>query len=311
MRTRLVVLVALLVAAPAGAAVASFAPANAWRDRGPLNVAHRGGALEAPENTLFALEEAVEAGADMVEIDVRMARDGRLVVLHDPTLDRTTDRRGPVAARNVSELKGVDAAHWFVPGEGADHDAPKEDYVYRGIATGDVPPPAGYAPDDFTVPTLREVLQRIVDAFVYIEVKAETPDAFVVLERVHARVHEAGRVGDVVVASAHDGVAEASKARHPELDTARGWGRTATFWIGAHAADGTPRTGHEVLSAPHRLGGQRAVDAAFVQDAHARGLAVHAWTVNEGAAMRELLDLGVDGIITDRPSTLADVMAAG
>lgn len=134
--------------------------------------------------------------------------------------------------------------------------------------------PPGYTPDDFSVPTLDDVLAGIVDARLYVEVKAETPDAFVVAERVAEKVEAANRTDDVVVSSAHDGVVEVLQARHPEIDTARGWGRTATFWFGARAVDGTPRTGHEVLSAPHRLGGRTVVDDAFVDAALGVALAI-------------------------------------
>ena len=133
---------------------------NPWLVNGadPLNFAHRGGVTDFPENTLYAYAEAALAGADVLEMDVYQTRDNQLVILHDLDVDRTTNGEGDVADLTLAELRALDAAYWFVPGAGTPHDRPAEDYMFRGIATGDKTPPPGYSAEDFRIPTLEEAL---------------------------------------------------------------------------------------------------------------------------------------------------------
>ncbi|MCP4819840.1 MAG: hypothetical protein GY883_11675, partial [Shimia sp.] len=135
---------------------------NPWLVNGadPLNFAHRGGVIDFPENTLYAYAEAALAGADVLEMDVYQTRDNQLVVLHDLSVNRTTNGAGDVANLTQAELALLDAAYWFVPGVGTPRDRPVEDYVFRGIATGDKPPPSGYSAADFRIPTLEQALAR-------------------------------------------------------------------------------------------------------------------------------------------------------
>ncbi|MGZ5348437.1 MAG: glycerophosphodiester phosphodiesterase family protein [Solirubrobacterales bacterium] len=173
------------IGAMAAAAAAFSAPAtavapnpNPWLDRNFLNIAHQGGEDEAPSNTLYALKSAVrERGADMLELDVNLTQDGRLVVIHDDTVSRTTD--GPqtrpashVSNLTLSDVQSYDAGYWFRPGSYS-HSAPAEEYLYRGIRTGAKPAPAGYAPRDFRIPTLEEVLDAFPTTPINIEIKME------------------------------------------------------------------------------------------------------------------------------------------
>src|SRR5687768_9453981 len=96
---------------------------NPWLERRVLNWAHQGGAKEAPSSTLFALRQAVANGADALELDVHMTKDGVLVVCHDATVDRTTNATGAIAELTLDDVKRLDNAYWFVPGSVVDHDA--------------------------------------------------------------------------------------------------------------------------------------------------------------------------------------------
>ena len=110
---------------------------DAWTDRRPLHIAHQGGESEVPSATMYALKTAIRKGADMLEVDVHATADGELVLLHDTTVDRTTEGTGNVEDLTLAEVQALDAAYWFVPGRNAVHDAPAADYALRGIRTGD------------------------------------------------------------------------------------------------------------------------------------------------------------------------------
>jgi glycerophosphoryl diester phosphodiesterase len=244
-------------------------------------VAHRGGAALAPENTLVAFRSAVtEWRADMLELDVRLTRDGHVVVIHDATLDRTTDGSGPVADRRLDEIQALDAGYRFRDPEGR---APFEG---RGAR----------------VPTLAEVLV----ACPYVRINAEVKEARV-----------AGPCRDVIEAhGAWDRVLVAAD-REEWRDGARGyrgpWGASRrqlhAFWLSHRLPGGGPYTpGADVLQVPEAWDGRRIVTPRFVREAHRRNLPVHVWTVDDVDDMRRLLAWGVDGIQTDRPDLLATVL---
>src|SRR5688572_11152557 len=151
----------------AGVLGALLLPASAWGADNPwltarvLNIAHQGGEDEFPSNTLYAFKRAVRAGADMIELDVGVTRDGRVVVSHDTTLDRTTNGRGTIASHTLAQIRRLDGAYWFAGGgdEAYAHDRRRSAYRWRGIATGRRKPPPGFRRSDFRVPTLRAVLK--------------------------------------------------------------------------------------------------------------------------------------------------------
>lgn len=281
---------------------------NPWQDRRVLHIAHQGGETEAPSNTLYAFETAVEKGADVLELDVHATEDRHLAVIHDATVDRTTDASGRVDNMTLEELKTLDAAYWFVPGEGADHTADEEDYVYRGVATGEVDPPEGFTANDFKIPTLDEVLTRFPDMLVNIEIKATAPDTQPYERLLAQRLAEHDRGEDTIVVSFNDHSTEAFRAFNQDVSTATGTAETAGFWATARGpAPGTP-SHHHALQVPVTFEGIRVVTEDFVDDAHANGYAVHVWTIGDRATMNELVDMGVDGVMTDRPTVLEDVL---
>lgn len=284
---------------------------NPWLRRRVLLAAHRGGSLEAPENTMAAFRRAVGLGAEMLELDVRATRDGHLVVMHDETVDRTTGGTGAVVDLRLPAIRELDAAYWFVPGTGPDPTRAVDDYPLRGVATGDRAAPDDTpwaAPDDLRVPTLEEVLEAFPDTLLTIEVKATAPDAEPYEEELARLLAAAGRGDDVIVGSFHEVALDAVAARAPEVSTSAPPSVTGAFWEAATEGREPPGTTHAALQVPLRWEGVEVVSERLVEVAHGEGLAVHVWTVDDAETMRWLVDVGVDAILSDRPTLLRDVL---
>ena len=303
-------LVAASVAVPAGAQDA----ANEWLERRVLNIAHQGGEIEAPSNTLFAFKTAKDKGADVLELDVHATSDGELVVIHDATVDRTTNGTGRVDSMTLEEIKELDAAHWFVPDCGTCHDEADGSYAYRGFATGEVPIPRSlgkFEPNDFKIPSLREVLDEFPEEMINIEIKSTAPETMPYEDKLAALLAEYGRTTDTIVVSFLDHAVEIFKALAPEVNTATGTAETGGFWATTQGPlPGLPSIHHQALQVPIVFNGVTVVTEEFVQEAHANGLAVHVWTINDRSEMEWLVEIGVDGIMTDRPTLLEDVLKA-
>lgn len=302
---------AVLLPGLASPAVAS-PPSNPWLARRVLNFSHGGGELEAPANTLFALKTSIAKGADVLEIDVQATADGHIVLMHDTTIDLTTSGTGRVDSLTLRQLKAVDAAHWFVPDCGPCHDRPAEDYIYRGYATGERPLPPelrAFSPNDFRIPTLREVLAAFPRALINIEIKTTAPETAPYEQKVADLLARFGRTTNTIVTSFNDTAVAQFKASAPCVSTAPGVQQVTAFWLGSQGPlPGIPLPGHHALQVPIEQDGLQVVTPDFVQDAHNNGLAVHVWTVDDEATMRWLIDIGVDGIMTNRPTLLEDVL---
>ena len=292
---------------------ASAATGNPWLERRVLHIAHQGGEIEAPSNTLYALKTAKEAGADVLEIDVHATADRELVVIHDDTVDRTTNGTGRVDALTLEQIKQLDAAHEFVPGCGTCPGRGEADYTLRGYATGEraLPPELSeFDPNDFKVPTLREVLETFPRELINIEIKATAPQTEPYERELAALLAEFGRTDDTIVVSFLDSATEAFKLYAPLVHTAVGTAQAGAFWASAQGPlPGAPNPRHQALQVPVELDGLTVVTPEFVERAHANGLAVHVWTINDRPAMEWLVDIGVDGVMTDRPPLLEQVLA--
>ncbi|MBW3628479.1 MAG: glycerophosphodiester phosphodiesterase [Gemmatimonadetes bacterium] len=258
---------------------ASARPGYPYLAGAPLVMAHRGGSALAPENTLLAFRQAVEWwSSDILELDVHPTRDGEVVVIHDATLDRTTDSKGTVAKLSLAQVQRADAGHCFSPDRG-------RSYPYRGVGV--------------RVPTLEELLRALPGMRLNVEIKDGRAQ-----RRVWEVVHAAGAVGRVLIA-AGKGAHRAKFARYAGPVSASGT-ELRSFYLAhrlrlAHRA----RPSVDAFQMPERYGGRRVLSPRLIAEAHARNVAVHVWTVNELTDMRRLLDWGVDGIVTDRPDRLA------
>ncbi|MGI8775334.1 MAG: glycerophosphodiester phosphodiesterase [Actinomycetota bacterium] len=302
----------LLTATAAPAATLTEMAENPWLERRVLNIAHQGGEVEAPSNTLYALKTAKEKGADVLEIDVHATADRELVVIHDTTVDRTTDGSGRVDAMTLDELKTLDAAYWFVPGCGTCHDKEDSEYSLRGYATGERKLNGllrDYAPNDFKIPTLREVLEEFPDDFINIEIKRTVPDTIPYEDLLADMLAEFERTSDTIVVSFNDHAMEKFKLHAPDVHAATATGETALFWASAQGPlPGAPNPRYQAMQVPMELEGVTVVTPEFIQRAHDNGLAVHVWTINDRATMEQLIEWGADGIMTDRPTLLEEVL---
>ena len=281
---------------------------NVWLERRPLHIAHQGGELEAPASTLYALRTAVDKGADALELDVHATADGHVVVLHDPTVDRTTNGTGRVDSLTLADVQQLDAAHWFAPDEGAVTGRSDEAYVLRGIATGEVAPPDGFTPADFRVPTLAEVFAAFESTLINIDIKQTAPDTRPYEQAVADLIDEFDRADTTMVASFSDAALHTFRSLAPHCSTSAGPNDVVAVWSAAHEGGPAPSPGYQALQVPPTYEDLVVVTEAFVRTAHDLGLAVHVWTIDDAETMKELLDQGVDGIVTNRPRVLEQVL---
>lgn len=256
-------------------------PGRAYLAGAPMLVAHRGGSRLAPENTLEAFRSAVDDwGADMLELDVRLSSDGVVMVVHDETVDRTTDGSGRVEALSADELRELDAGYRFVDLEG------QPSFQGRGVS----------------IPTLEEVLDACPDVWVNVEAKdAAVAGPLVELIRGRREEHR------VLVA------AEFERNRYEARGYEGPWGASRMhcflFWALHRLPGGRSYTpGVDVFQVPEWWKGRRVLTPRLVEESHRRNIPVHVWTVDDPDDMRRLLAWGVDGIQTDRPDLLAEVL---
>jgi glycerophosphoryl diester phosphodiesterase len=230
-----------------------------------LVMAHRGARGLAPENTLAAFRMAIDVGADAIELDVQPCATGELVVIHDHTLDRTTNGSGPVSEATFSALRALDAGAWF----GAQY-------------AGECIPTPGEALD-----LARGRLK------VNIEIKTSGPEDLGVEAGLVEAIRERHMEGDVLISSFNPAALLRMRTLAPALPRALIYGSLQGFPLNLEAL------GLAALHPHYRL-----VHAAMVEMARSRGYAVNAWTVNEAGDMREMLALGLDAITTDHPERL-------
>jgi glycerophosphoryl diester phosphodiesterase len=266
---------ALLVVAalaPAGPSAADGPPAGSGGRRA-LVAAHRGGALLWPENSLLAFRNAIALGADLLETDVHLSADGVVVVLHDPTLDRTTTGTGRVRDATREAL------------------SPLRLRARDGVATAE------------PVPTLAELLDLVAPAGVglLLEIKVGADRARYpgIEEKVLALVGERRLASRVVVMAFEAPTVKRIRELDPAIRAALlvGKGRVERERVGAaESVRWAMEAGATDLGVDHRV-----LDAALVEAARRAGLHLAAWTVNEEADLRRVVDLGVDVVTSDRP----------
>lgn len=244
-------------------------------------IGHRGAAGVAPENTLPSLRHARLAGAHAVEFDLQCTADDRLVVLHDPTLGRTTDGSGSIEDVTLEEARRLDAGYHFTPDAG-------RTYPFRGKA--------------IRIPTLEQALEEIGDLPAIVEIKSQR--AANAMRQWLARNRGSRRIliGSFSrqASEAAGGRAEWRCASQEELRPYVLMGKIGLAGLGVPAAD--------AVMVPERFRGLRILTPRFVRRAHRDGLGVFVWTVNRPDAMRRLWDWGVDGLISDEPGRALRVL---
>lgn len=250
-----------------------------WRLPVPALAAHRGGRNEGPENTLYAMAHGLAAGATHLEIDVRTTGDGQAVCIHDTTADRTCLEQGTIDRMSLDEVKALDpCALWS---------------DLAGIAKHERRAPSGFTEAWFQVPTLDEVLANFPGVPVMIDLKDTAPP-----KAIAETVGAWGRTTDILLQGYDDDVLDATAALLPEVPRGAGRAGTEAFYLGEEVEA-------DVICVPRTHEDIEMVDEGFVEAAHEQGKGFWVWTINEEAHARELMTLGVDGIITDVPTKLA------
>lgn len=248
-------------------------------------IAHRGGAGLRPENTLPAFRHAIELGADVLEMDVQRTADGAIVLMHDRTVERTTNGRGAISALTLDELRALDAGYnWSADGH--------RTHPFRGKG--------------IRVPTLEEVFARFPSARMNIEMKYAQPT----FARPLCALIRSAEMGErVLVASMNDAAVAAFRQVCPEVATSMSRSEARLFFgIQLIRLDAAYTPPVRALQIPDRIGGERIVTVSLVTAAHRRNLKLYVWTINDGERMDALIRMGVDGIITDRPDRLASIV---
>jgi glycerophosphoryl diester phosphodiesterase len=259
---------------------------HAEQDPKILIMAHRGGKGLWPENTLYGYQKALESGVDVLEIDIWRTKDGVVIVNHDETVDRTTNGRGEIGTFTLAELQQLDSGYrWSVDGT----------YPYRG---------AGH-----TISTLDQVLSQFPDTRFNIDIK-ENSDELIGALCDHIDKHSAH--DRVMVASFHQRALLKFRKRCPNVATSAGTWEIIRFIIlsklGLTRLYDPPFGAFQV---PQRAGVFSITNRTFIEAAQKRGIDVHPWTINDKTDMKRLINLGVDGIITDYPDRLSEVLAEG
>jgi glycerophosphoryl diester phosphodiesterase len=239
--------------------------------------AHRGGSFLRPENTIAAFDHGLSLGADGLEFDVHLSRDGVVVVHHDLTLERTTNGQGPVAALTAEELSRLDAGAHF-PG-------------FAGVVGG--------------VPTLRDVLRRYTKDLIVIELKLNEPE---LAHRTIDEVRAADALDRVALGSYGTRVLRAARVYEPRIRTGSSREETRLFLYRSWCRWPVRHPQYREFQVPEMAGSTRVVSPRFVRYAHQAGCLVKVWTVDEEADMRRLLSWGVDAIISDRPDIAVRVV---
>jgi len=250
----------------------------------PLLFAHRGGGALAPENTVPAFLNGVRLGADALELDVRITADDQVVVFHDETLERTTNGNGKVREHTLAELVQLDAGYYFSSDDGAT-------YPYRDQGV--------------TIPTLAEVYAEFPTQLINIDIKDPLPEA---AERLAVVIEEAGATDRTIVGSFHSDILTQFRSLAPAIATAASKGEVRAFYLFNFFGLGRlHRPLADVYQIPTSTGGVQLGTDRFIQNAHRLNQAVHYWTIDDPDEMRRLLEIGADGIITDRPDLALEI----
>jgi glycerophosphoryl diester phosphodiesterase len=287
-RIALSVLGIVLLALALAAALSRRAPEHPYYSADlpyPLVIAHQGGDGLWPGDTLYAFEQAAAQGVDVLEMDLHITQDGVLVISHDETVDRTTNGAGNIEDMTLAEIKALDAGYnWSNDGG--------QTYPYRGLG--------------ITIPTLEEIFQAFPEYRMTIEIKkTEGSMAAPFCQLIRAY----GMQDKVLVASFHDERMAEFRQTCPEVATSSARHETTVFVLMSKAFLGRLYSpAFYALQVPQESGGITVMTAQFVRAAHERNLRVEPWTIDDPEQMKLYIDWGVDGLITDRPDLLLEIL---
>jgi glycerophosphoryl diester phosphodiesterase len=273
--------------------IASFTPdaptKNYYNDISrPLVIAHQGGDGIWPGDTLYAFEQAVEIGADVLEMDAHITKDGQIVLMHDEEVDRTTDGTGLIEDMTLDELKQLDAAYKW------SNDDDKT-FPYRETR--------------IQVPTLEEVFQRFPQMRYVIEIKlTQNP-----IDRPLCELIRTHNMQDkVMIASFHDAAMQNFRKTCPEIATSASRTEVRNFvLLGKAFLSGLLAPQYQSIQPPYDHKESMNIPIMterFIREAHAKNVKVEPWTVDDPELMKRYIEWGVDGIMTDRPDLMIEVV---
>ena len=254
----------------------------------PAVIAHQGGDGVWPGNTMYAFEKAVEIGADILEMDAHITQDGHIVLMHDETVDDTTDGTGLIEEMTLDELKQLDAGYDWSNDDG-------QTFPYRGQGV--------------RVPALEELFQKFPQMRYAIEIKlTENP----VDETLCALIRQYNMQDKVLVASFHDEAMQGFRETCPEVATSASRGEVTKFvLLGKAFLSGLVAPAYETIQPPFDPEESMNIPIMtkrFIREAHAKNIKVEPWTVNDPELIRQYIEWGVDGIITDRPDLMVEIL---
>ncbi|MEP7134199.1 MAG: glycerophosphodiester phosphodiesterase [Chloroflexota bacterium] len=253
-----------------------------------LVIAHQGGDGIFPGDTMYAFEHAVALGADVLEMDAHITKDGEIVLMHDEKVDRTTDGAGLIEDLTLADLKKLDGAYKWSNDGG-------KTFPFRG--------------QGIQVPTLKELFEKFPDMRYVIEIKlTKNPIAKPFCDL----LRESNMQDKVVVASFHDDAMKLFRETCPEVATSAAKMEVAPFILfGKVFLSGWLSPQYQSLQVPWEKSesyGIPVMTARFIREAHAKNLHVEPWTVDDPALMKQYIEWGVDGIMTDRPDLMLQVL---
>ena len=249
----------------------------------PLVIAHAGSELY-PTDTLYALEQYAAMDVDILEMDLHMTADGEIILIHDDTVDRTTDGTGDVREMTLAEVRSLDAGWYWTQDD--------ETHPFRG--------------QGITIPTLRQVFETFPEYAMITEIKHESPSMAAPL---CALIREYGMEKKVLVPSFSDAAIQDFRQACPEIATAASEGEVLDSVVrGYLLLGGTITPDYEALHVPVSRYNIPIVTRLFLWFSRNRNVEVHVWTINEPEEMLRLIDMGVDGIMTDRTDLLLEML---
>jgi len=250
-----------------------------------LVIAHQGGDGIAPGNTMLAFQNAVDIGVDVLEMDLHITKDDVLVLIHDETIDRTTNGTGEVESMTLDEIKQYDAGYDWSNDNNAT-------FPFRG--------------QGITIPTLEEVFTAFPQMKMTIEIKKSNKS---MIEPFCDMIREYDMQDKIVVASFYDDKMKAFREECPEVATSSAKNETTVFVLLSKVfLTGFYSPQFYSLQVPEESSGITVMTESFIRAAHERNLAVEPWTINDEETMRKFIEWGVDGIMTDRPDIMIETL---
>jgi glycerophosphoryl diester phosphodiesterase len=260
------------------------------KTEGPLVIAHRGGQSLAPANTIVAFQNAVDMGVDAIETDIHITKDGHLVTIHDPTVNNTTDGQGKVAEYTLEELQKLDAGYYYRSKSG--------EHSFRGKGV--------------YIPTLEEVFHSFPNMKFNIEIKYDNPPHRIkeIVTKLYSLIEEYNMEENILIFSFDQKIIDSfRKYSHGKIAIQGGTKEVEKFmFLHSLFLRNLYKPNADGFQLPLKVEGYDLSTKKVIDNAHRQGLQVHYWTINDRKTMKELIKKGADGIITDRPDLLIELL---